>query len=177
MSSSFSLRRSSACAAIALMLLACRHHVEAARGDPLPPAWPGDSHCWWTAVRTSLPVDSVGHRFSRAFASLGLGDVTATRIGDTVLVRGGPTELGGTDQRAQYASRMVAYQRRDSTSFRWYWSITPVAGGRATSEDSASVTGRGIGFCGDIGKKVSIQGWASREPTHDDSLAVWGRLP
>jgi hypothetical protein len=171
------LRRPWALVMLGVILLACRHRVPPAPLEPSPPPWPGDEHCWWTAVRTPLPVDTVGDRFAHAFAALGLTAVVARRLGDTVLVRGGPTELGGARLHARYASRMVAYQHGDSTRFRWYSSITPVADRWATAAESASISGLRIGLCGDIGKIVSIQGWGTREPTHDDSIAVWTRLP
>jgi hypothetical protein len=155
--------------------------VGACRSRPVvasvsPDVWPPDDYCWWTNVRTTLPLDTVGRRFSGAFASLGLAPVVSRRLGDTVLVRGGPTALDITG-RARYASRMVAYQVGDSTRFRWYWSIMPLADRAMTAAESASVGGRGIGFCGEIGKAVAIHGIGAREPTRDDSLAVWRRVP
>jgi hypothetical protein len=140
-------------------------------------AWPRDEYCWWTAIHTALPVDTVGGRFTRAFASVGLTGVVSKRIGDTVLVRGGPTELANPKGRALYASRAVAYQSGDSTRFRWYWSITPRADDLTTVADSLSANGRGIGFCGQIGKVVAISGMAPHDPTADDSTAVWRRVP
>jgi hypothetical protein len=124
-----------------------------------------------------MPVDTVGGRFTRAFASVGLTDVVSQRIGDTVLVRGGPTELANPKHRALYASRAVAYQSGDSTRLRWYWSITPRAGDVETLADSLTASGRGIGFCGEIGKAVAISGMTTHEPTADDSIAVWNRVP
>jgi hypothetical protein len=162
---------------LGMALGACRHHSDAVSLAPSTSVWPRDEHCWWTAVRTTLPVDTVGRRFSDAFATVGLTGVVSRRVGDTVLVRGGPTELAAAHPRATYASRLVAYRHGDSTRFRWYWSITPLADQRKTSPDSASVAGRGIGFCGEIGKLVAIHGWAPREPTGEDSIPVWRRLP
>jgi hypothetical protein len=128
------------------------------------------------AVRTALPVDSVGARFARAYASVGLTDVRSRRVGDTVLVRGGPTELSDPQGAARFASRAVAYQVGDSTRFRWYSSITPRAEGIA-SADSSGVSGRRIGFCGQVGKAVAISGMTTHDPTADDSIAVWDRVP
>jgi hypothetical protein len=121
-----------------------------------------------------MPVDSVGRRFARAYSTLGLGSVVSAKFGDTVLVRGGPAERAA-HLPARYASRMVAYQQADSTRFRWYWSIVPLGGQLPT--DGESVDGRGIGFCGEIGKLVAIHGWGPRVPTAADSLAVWQRRP
>jgi hypothetical protein len=159
-----------------LSIGACRHSAP----TPLAPAaaaWPQDDHCWWTAIRTTLPADSVGRRFADAFASLGLKPVISARVGDTLLVRGGPGLLGAPHPPAAYAARMVAFPSGDSTRFRWFKSIVPPAGGDAALADSASATARGIGFCGEIGKAVAIQGWAPRDPTREDSLAVWSRVP
>jgi hypothetical protein len=119
----------------------------------------------------------VGARFTRAFRAVGLTDVVSRRIGDTVLVRGGPTELPNPNGRALYASRAVAYQSGDSTRFRWYRSITPRADDTTTVADSLTAHGRGIGFCGQIGKVVAISGVAPHDPTPDDSIPVWGRVP
>jgi hypothetical protein len=98
------------------------------------------------------------------------------RIGDTVLVRAGPTELGAENGRALYASRAVAYQHGDSTRFRWYSSMASPPEGAMTA-DSSTTSGRHIGFCGQIGKAVAISGMAPHDPTADDSIAVWSRVP
>jgi hypothetical protein len=160
---------------VGIALTGCRSRPAVASISPN--VWPHDEHCWWTNVRTTLPLDSVSLRFSGAFASLGLAPVVSRRVGDTVLVRGGPTALNRTTGRARYASRMVAYQVGDSTRFRWYWSINPLADSETTPAESASVAGRGIGLCGEIGKAVAIHGFGAREPTREDSLAVWRRVP
>jgi hypothetical protein len=164
----------------ALMLLgmmagACRRRPEVMAPVPLTNAWPKDDYCWWTAVSATLPVDSVGVRFFRAYSTLGLASVKSSKVGDTVLVRAGPTDRGGPLP-GRYASRMVAFQRGDSTSFRWYWSIVP-SGDLLASASPSTLGGHGIGFCGEIGKLVAIHGWGPREPTAADSLAVWQRLP
>jgi hypothetical protein len=170
----FSSRRLAALLILGIALGACRSRPAP---SPAPNVWPHDEYCWWTNVRTTLPLDSVGQRFSSAFTSLGLAPVVSRRLGDTVLVRGGPTPRTRSTGRARYASRMVAYQVGDSTRFRWYWSIAPLDNAAMTAADSASAGGRGIGFCGDVGKAVAIHGIGSREPTSDDSLAVWRRVP
>jgi hypothetical protein len=126
-------------------------------------------------IRTPLPVDTVGGRFTRAFASIGLTDITSRRIGDTVLVRGGPTELAGASGRALYASRAVAYQHGDSTRLRWYTSVAPRADG--ATADSSNLGARTIPFCGQIGKAVAISGFMTHDPTAEDSIAVWDRVP
>jgi hypothetical protein len=155
---------------------ACRHRTETSLA-PSPMVWPRDEHCWWIALRTTLPADSVARRFSQAFASLGLAEVVSARVGDTLLVRGGPTELRGAHAPGVYASRMVAYVHGDSTRFRWYASITPLVDQTPASADSNPGGSAHIPFCGDIGKAVAIQGWAPRDPTADDSISVWTRVP
>jgi hypothetical protein len=171
----FSPRRLAALLILGIAPSACRSRPAVASVSP--DAWPQDEHCWWTNVRTTLPLDTVGQRFSAAFASLGLAPVVSRRLGDTVLVRGGPTGLSRATGRARYASRMVAYQVGDSTRFRWYWSMAPIASTGTTAADSAFMGGAGIGFCGDIGKAVAIHGIGARAPTRDDSVAVWQRVP
>ena len=126
-------------------------------------------------IRTPLPVDTVGGRFARAFASVGLTGVRFQRIGDTVLVRGGPTELDDATGRARYASRAVAYQHGDSTRLRWYVAVAPRADG--VTADSSTLGARTIPFCGQIGKAVAISGFMTHDPTADDSIAVWDRVP
>jgi hypothetical protein len=166
----------------ALVLLAGAAFISCRRQTaPVPPApavaqWPHDEHCWWTSIHTALPVDTVGGRFARAFSSVGLTGIVSQRIGDTVLVRGGPTELLDAKGRALYASRAVAYQLGDSTRFRWYLSVAPRADG-AGSVDSSNRGDRSIPFCGQIGKAVAISGMMTRDPTADDSIAVWDRVP
>jgi hypothetical protein len=161
---------------LGMLVGACRHHPETASLSPSSSVWPGDEYCWWTAVSTTLPLDSVGGRFARAYSTLGLTSVVSSKLGDTVLVRAGPTERAATLP-GRYASRMVAFQQGDSTRFRWYWSIVPLADQLVPSSASAPVGGRGIGFCGEIGKLVAIHGWGPRVPTGVDSLAVWQRRP
>jgi hypothetical protein len=140
-------------------------------------AWPRDEYCWWTAIHAALRVDTVGGRFTRAFAAVGLTGVVSRRIGDTVLVRAGPTELPNPKGSALYASRVVAYQSGDSTRFRWYRSITPRADDLTTVAESLTAHGGGIEFCGRIGKAVAISGVAPHGPTADDSIPVWERVP
>lgn len=155
---------------------ACRHQSAAAPPTPAVAAWPPDEYCWWNSIHTALPVDSVGARFTRALAAAGLTDIVSRRIGDTVLVRGGPTELADARGRAVFASRAVAYQLGDSTRFRWYSSITP-GPAAAASADSSVASGRLIGFCGQVGKGVAISGMTTRDPTAADSIPVWNRVP
>jgi hypothetical protein len=159
---------------VAVIAGACRHAAPAPPA-PVTAAWPRDEYCWWMAIRTPLPVDSVGARFSRAFASVGLTGVVSRHVGDTILVRGGPTELAHSNGPAMYASRAVAYQHGDSTRVRWYASILP--SGSVASADSESIARRHIGFCGEIGKAVAIKGSTTRDPTADDSITVWTQLP
>jgi len=154
---------------LGMLVGACRHHSETVSPSPSSSVWPGDEYCWWTAVSTTLPLDSVGGRFARAYSTLGLTSVVSSKLGDTVLVRAGPTERAATLP-GHYASRMVAFQQGDSTRFRWYWSIVPLADQLVTGSAS-------IPFCGEIGKLVAIQGWGPRVPTSVDSLAVWQRRP
>ena len=168
-------------AAIGLLLLgsvalgACRHRA-AVSPTPTLAASPPDEYCWWTSIHTALPVDTVGGRFTRAFAAVGLTHIVSRRVGDTVLVRGGPTELTDSGGRAVYAGRAVAYQLGDSTRLRWYSSIAPRSAD-ATTSDSSEAGARHLGFCGRIGKAITISGMTTRDPTAADSIAVWERVP
>lgn len=175
--SSFRIARTTAWLMFVIAVVACRPRSKPTLLEAVPSAWPRDEYCWWTSVSTPLPADSVSHRFSQAFASVGLTAIRSRRLGDTVLVRGGPTELSGARYRAVYASRMVAYQRDDTTRFRWYWSISPLVEPGATVAESTSLFGGGIAFCGEIGRVVAIKGLGKPQPTSEDSIAVWGRVP
>jgi hypothetical protein len=159
---------------VGTLILGCRHQPVATAASPLP--WPKDEYCWWTAVGTTTPLDSVAARFEHAYEILGLRPVVSNRIGDTVLVRGGPSDRGAPSP-DRFASRMVAFQNGDSTRFRWYWSIVPPVDQLASTTPTTSPGGRGIGFCGEIGKLVAIKGWAPRDPTAADSIPVWQRIP
>ena len=174
MRTSFTLRQTAMILMLGAAASACRSRPPAVAVSP--EAWSHDEYCWWTNVRTTLPLDTVGQRFAAAYGSLGLLPILSRRVGDTVVVRGGPTEMSRSTGRARYASRMVAYQTGDSTRFRWYWSIDPLATRGDVVAETATSGGEGIAFCGEIGKAVAIHGVAAHEPTRDDSIAVWNRI-
>ena len=73
---------------LALFAIGCRTAPTIAPAPaPVPALW---DHCWWTAMETSIPPGFLMATFQRAFTEVGLPNVVASRIGDTILVRAGP---------------------------------------------------------------------------------------
>src|SRR5688572_19697500 len=75
---------------IAALGVGCRR---SARTAPLRSQLSED-YCWWTVMRTTLPLDSVAIRFERAFGAAGLIGGIRTLRGDTAWVHAGPTPVG-----------------------------------------------------------------------------------
>lgn len=103
---------------------------------------------------------------------------------DTAWAQGGPTALVGPDRGATvYAARVVAYRRGDTTFFRPFASVAAFASrpgdarADAAPAEGASLEGRLIAFCGEIGRASQTHGAAPREEERDDSLPVWRRRP
>ena len=123
---------------------------------PAPPPLT-QQYCWWTSLRTTVPPDSVGPRFVRAFATLGFSDVTLRANVDTVLVDDSshvaepvaravvihahaaelPTDSGSAKPTARYEGLAVAWVRADTTRVRYY-----------LARDPAMTGGTHIGRCG-----------------------------
>ena len=151
----------------------CRRPVEIASSPvPLPGAW---SHCWWTVMRSTLPVDSVASDFRRAFVTLGQPNIHWAKIGDTVFVRSGPSPLFPSDEPRDttsygesYWARAVAFARGDTTNFRLYVAIVPPARGWLHPADSVRVN-RTIPVCAEIRR--------AGDPGEDEKMPVWSRVP
>ncbi|HEV8411336.1 MAG TPA: hypothetical protein VGQ30_12565 [Gemmatimonadaceae bacterium] len=148
---------------------------------PLPSNW---EHCWWTVMRSTLSVDSVGSSFRRAFVTLGQSNVHWTKNGDTVFVRAGPAPLLPSEvpwdtasYGATYWARIAAFPQNDSTRFRLYVSIVRPSHGWAQPSDSVHAF-RPIGLCAEIGKVVAFR-WIRRvgDPGDEEKLPVWSRVP
>jgi len=145
-----------------------------------------ERYCWWTVFRTTLPPDTVAIHFERAFTALGLHDAKWTHLADTAWAQAVPTRLDGSWGGGMYAARVVAYRQGDGTRFRHFVAITPPPEGWAASLDSVtgdgrhvsiSPSGNHIGFCQALGRAAQVHATAPREPSGEESLEVWRRIP
>jgi hypothetical protein len=154
------------------LISSCRQPVQLAP-VPVPPPekW---EYCWWTVMESSIPLGFISGTFQRAFSSAGLSNIRSTRVGDTVLVIGGPLSRDSAPAGTQYWSRAVAYQKRDSTHFRFYTAVVPPSGGWPAGWNDA---GARIGFCGDVGKAASIPYFTKKDPGAEEQMSVWHRVP
>jgi hypothetical protein len=170
-----------AAAAIALGA-ACQRQAPVAATSPVAAS---ETPCWWTVYRSELPVDTVAVHLVNAFSALGLTDATWVRQGDTAWAHAGPTRLasrfGGT-----FAARAVAFQRGDSTLYRYFVTAAPPPGGWRHGYDSVTVTGGHIsvipassylGLCASIASTAQNGGKAPKQPNGEETLAVWSSRP
>jgi hypothetical protein len=118
-----------------------------------------EDHCWWAVYRTSLSLDTVAARFSRAFTSIGFAASAPSQVSDTVWINVGPSSLSGYEGRPIEA-RMVAYRAGDSTHFRTF-----VATGGSQA----------IELCQQIARAAPVGGVTLREPDGEEKLSVWRR--
>ena len=119
-----------------------------------------EEYCWWAVLRTALPPDSVAARFTRAYSATGLTGAGWTRTADTAWAHGGPTHLG--DQ--QYASRVVAYWHGDSTHFRYFVALPDRQTGL-------------LERCTEIARAAAVPTSTPRQPTGEEALPLWTRMP
>ena len=135
-------------------------------------------------MRSTLPVDSVGSEFRRAFVTLGQSNIHWAKFGDTVFVRAGPAPLlpsevpwDTSSYGATYWARITAFPQNDSTRFRLYVAIVRPPRGWAQAADSVRAF-RPIGLCAEIGKKVGFR-WIRRagDPGDEEKVPVWSRVP
>ena len=118
-----------------------------------------EEYCWWAVYRTSLPLDTVANRFTRAFTSIGFSPSAPSQVGDTAWINVGPSKISAYEGRPIEA-RMVAYRAGDSTHFRTFV---------ATSESQA------IPLCQQISQAAPVGGVTLREPDGEEKLSVWRR--
>ena len=159
-------------------------HRQAPVSEAVPVA-AAETPCWWTVYRSALPLDTVAVHLMNAFSAHGLTGATWERQGDTAWASAGPTRLatrfGGT-----FAVRAVAFQRGDSTLYRYFVTAAPPAGGWRPGYDSVTVTGRhmsvtpagsGLGLCVDIASSAQNGGKAPKAPNGEESLPIWSSRP
>ena len=101
---------------------------------------------------------------------MGFKDVVSKRIADSAWVHAGPTALPSM-RAATYETRVVAYWDGSSTHFRQFVSVTP------NLTDSVSVGQLTIPFCGASGSAAAVQAIVPQNPTGEESLKLWTRMP
>lgn len=147
----------------ALSLVASLDGCHRTRQSLLAPAALREDYCWWTAYRTSLPLDTVARRFDGALAAIGLMPSVISRAGDTVWVHAGPSVLPNYAG-SPIGARVVAYQAGDSTHFRIFI---------ARADSSLDH----IRLCQQITRAAAVTAFAPREPDGEEKLDVWKRRP
>ena len=132
-----------------------------------PLVWPAEEHCWWAALRTALPPDSVAERYARAYQALGLSETGWSHQADTAWAEGGPTVLARAAGTGTYAARVVAYRRGDSTLVRGFIAVK--------ADGTASGLNLLIPFCADVIREAKAATTTPRHEERDDSMPVWRR--
>jgi hypothetical protein len=168
---------------VCLAGFACRRPVQLAP-VPSPANW---HFCWWTAIRSTLPSDSVAAHYRRAFVTVGLTSVKWTRSADTIWVRGGPAPVLQSDAHpldtAQagetFWSRIAVFPQQDSSHFRLYVAIVAPPRGWAHPDDSSGIAIRQqFGACELVARAADVR-WLRRsgDPGDEEKLPVWSRIP
>ena len=149
---------------------------------PLPANW---KYCWWTVLRSTVPVDSVASGFRRAFVTVGLPNIHWTRSGDTIWVRGGPAPLlpsGVPVDTATYGatlwSRAVMFPQADSTHFWLFVAIVAPHGGWPRTVPAQRFLDSPFGPCEAIARASGVR-WIKRagDPGDEEKLPVWSHVP
>jgi hypothetical protein len=162
---------------------ACRRPIQTAT-VPLPANW---SHCWWTAIRSTLPPDSVAARYRRAFVMAGLTSVKWTRSADTIWLRGGPAPVlhdeanpfDSVQAGETFWVRVAVFPQKDSSHFRLYVAIVAPPRGWAHPGDSSDLASRQtFPVCEAIARAADVR-WIRRsgDPGDEEKLPVWSRIP
>jgi hypothetical protein len=130
------------------------------------PTW---EHCWWAALRTALPPDSVAARYARAYESLGLANPGWSHLADTAWAEAGPSTVARDGNSGIVRARVVAYRRGDTTLVRPFTSVQQVGPGNPG--------GLTIGFCGEVIRAAKAETTQPSNEESDDSLPLWRRRP
>jgi hypothetical protein len=144
-------------------------HRAAPRVASAPSTAPQWEHCWWAALRTALPPDSVASRFARAYDSLGLANAEWSHQADTAWAEAGPMTVTREGGSAIVRARVVAYRRGDTTLVRPFSAVQ--------SAGPANLGALGIGFCGEAIRAAKAQTTQPSNEEPDDSLPLWRRRP
>ncbi len=175
------LRISAAVLTLAVAGEGCHPPVRV-ESEPTPPE-PAWDYCWWTLLRSPLPPDSVAARFQRGFVTAGFTNPTWTSKADTAWAHAGPTLLAGEPSGTMYEARAIAYRQGDSTSFRYFFKMTPPTRGSKESADALSSERRGFSLCSQVVRAAAVpqsrpgQQPNGRRPNAQDSLPIWTRVP
>ena len=171
------------CTAVTIALsAACSRQAPAPVSAPVAAT---ETSCWWTVFRSELPVDTVAVHLVSAFSTLGLTSATSVQHGDTAWASAGPTRLasrfGGT-----FSARAVAFQRGDSTLYRYFVTAAPPPGGWGHGYDSVTITGghisvvpasSALGLCAAVASTMQNRGKAPKQPNGEELLAIWSSRP
>lgn len=146
---------------------ACHRTGPQVASTPLTsPQW---EHCWWAALRTAMPPDSVAARYARAYETLGLANAGWSHQGDTAWAEAGPSTVAREGGSGILTARVVAYRRGDTTLVRPFSSVQPVG--------PANLGALYIGFCGEVIRAAKAETTAPPNEERDDSLPLWRRRP
>ncbi len=174
-------------AAVLLILMAgaagCRRPMNTA-AVPLPAKW---THCWWTAIRSTLPPDSVAAHYRRAFVTVGLTSVKWARSADTIWVRGGPAPIlpdeahpfDSVQAGETFWGRIAVFSHADSSHFRLYVAIMPPPRGWAHADDPSGIASKqSFPACEAIARAADLR-WIRRsgDPGDEEKLPLWSRIP
>jgi hypothetical protein len=144
-------------------------HRATPRVASAPSASPQWEHCWWAALRTALPPDSVASRFARAYDSLGLANAEWSHQADTAWAEAGPTPVTREGGSGIVRARVVAYRRGDTTLVRPFSAVQ--------SARPANLGAFFIGLCGEVIRAAKAQTTQPSTEEPDDSLPLWRRRP
>ncbi len=139
------------------------------------PVEPHEEYCWWHVMTSPLSVDTVAARFASAFATIGFRNVRWEHQGDTAWAVSTPTLLRGQPEGVLYASRIVGYQKGDSTHFRSYVMIQPAGDGAVSTTAIAGEATGVIGLCRAIATAAAVQATARPEATGEEAWRLWAR--
>jgi len=152
---------------VGALSVACHRAAPRVAAAPLmSPQW---EHCWWAALRTAMPPDSVAAHYVRAYESLGLANAGWSHLADTAWAEGGPSTVAREGGIGIVTARVVAYRRGDTTLVRPFSSVQPGA--------LANLGALHIGFCGEVIRAAKAETTQPPNEEPDDSLPLWRRRP
>ena len=139
--------------AFAALIAAGACHSAAPPG--MVPVAAHEEYCWWAVQRSPLPVDSVINRFAKAFRAVGVAPTSPQSAGDTSWIVASGNDSVRQDSIVRV--RAVAFRKGDSTLYRNF----------------VTASGPAISTCQRIAVAAAIPGLTPRNPTGEESMAVW----